>query len=728
MMGDARSREFDNVYLQGKKGAEGLGRLKLAEAGVGFKHSSTHQVVTIPAHDIHKFHWLRCARDFRLRIQRRNGEVYKVDGFPKDSYDSLSSAVKSLYHIPLEHKEVSLKGWNWGTTDFSGPNMSFMVSNRPAFEIPLTEVANTTQPSKNEVSVELVGPGRASEGDKRRQADILTEIRFFVPGMATASQVGETAEGKKQLKDKDDALETGQEDKEDGEIAVEDEELAVNDEGETISSASILYATIKQKADIDTQQSETIVTFLGLLCLTPRGRFEIDFHATFLRLRGKSHDYKILYTSIQRLFLLPKPDELHHMLVIELDPPLRQGQTRYPFLVFQFSNDEEVEQDLNLEDDVLAEKYEGKLQKSYDGPMYEVVTDVLKGLSGKKVIESKDTFKSSQGHEGIKCSLKANEAFFFPLATSILSIPKPCMHLPHSDIAAITFSRVGATAGSNALKTFEIRIEMRNSPDVQFSSIARTEADSLKQYFKSKKIKIQSDMAEEGRAVNYDEGSDMEQDAPAERRAIDYGGEDDSDESEDEDFVAESDSDVAEEFNEDYQSESDAEGGSDQGSGSDQEQSSSRKPKNDDEERPKSAKRKSSSSEKTEKTSERPKKKAKKEKDADAPKKALTSFMIYSKEKRPELMAADPSLGVKDVAKKLGQMWKEIDPAEKEKYEAKAKEAKDRYNEEMAEYKAKGGAGGSSGGSKAKGSTSSKPSKSKGQEKSEEFIEDSDAE
>ena len=148
--------------------------------------------------------------------------------------------------------------------------MSFMVSNRPAFEIPLTEVANTTQPSKNEVSIELVGPGRAGEGDRRQKSDTLTEIRFFVPGMATASQVGENAEGKKQLKDKEDALKADEGHKEDGEIAVDDEELAVNDEGETISSASILFETIKQKADIDVLHSETIVSFNGLLCITPR--------------------------------------------------------------------------------------------------------------------------------------------------------------------------------------------------------------------------------------------------------------------------------------------------------------------------------------------------------------------------------------------------------------------------------------------------------------------------
>lgn len=71
-------------------------------------------------------------------------------------------------------------------------------------------------------------------------------------------------------------------------------------------------------------------------------------HDSFLRLRGKSHDYKIMYTSIKRLFMVPKPDDLHWQFVVALDPPLRQGQTRYPHLVFQFEKEDEVDVEVNL--------------------------------------------------------------------------------------------------------------------------------------------------------------------------------------------------------------------------------------------------------------------------------------------------------------------------------------------------------------------------------------------
>lgn len=75
------------------------------------------------------------------------------------------------------------------------------------------------------------------------------------------------------------------------------------------------------------------------------------------------------------------------MFVIGLEPPLRQGQTRYPFLVFQFEKEDEIEVDLNLTPEDL-EKYNGKLDKSYDAPSYEVVGEVFSGLSDKKLITS----------------------------------------------------------------------------------------------------------------------------------------------------------------------------------------------------------------------------------------------------------------------------------------------------------------------------------------------------
>ena len=84
-----------------------------------------------------------------------------------------------------------------------------------------------------------------------------------------------------------------------------------------------------------------------------RGRFDVDMYENSFRLRGKTYDYKIQYEHIKKFMLLPKPDDLHMLIVIGLDPPLRQGQTRYPFLVMQFKREEEVIIELNMTEYVV---------------------------------------------------------------------------------------------------------------------------------------------------------------------------------------------------------------------------------------------------------------------------------------------------------------------------------------------------------------------------------------
>ena len=69
---------------------------------------------------------------------------------------------------------------------------------------------------------------------------------------------------------------------------------------------------------------------------------------TFMKLHGQTYDYKILYTHITRLFQLPKPDGRHVYFVVSLDPPIKQGQTRYPHLVMQFAKEEKLELPLNF--------------------------------------------------------------------------------------------------------------------------------------------------------------------------------------------------------------------------------------------------------------------------------------------------------------------------------------------------------------------------------------------
>ncbi|KAJ1540433.1 FACT complex subunit [Cladochytrium tenue] len=374
-------KTFENVYLGGQNGPQVetvafaysphalsdtaskhliLGKLRLADLGVGFQEAVSKKALTMAPKDIKRASWQRCARGYELRIETSNGLVHRFDGFQTESFDLLADLMERYYGVTLEPKEVSLRGYNWGKADFRGSTLNFQVQNRPAFEIPLAEVSNTATVGKNEVSIELVGPPQPPPNPEtgrrpRIREDALFEVHFYVPGMAVQSQVDESAAGKKIMREAAAAAAAAaaaprRDGEEEGEIRDDEDDPVYGEDGEALTAAAIFCETIKSRADVGVAHEESIVSFDEVLCLAPRGRYEMDMFETFFRIRGKSHDYRILFTSIKGLFLVPKPDDIHHMFVIQLDPPVRQGQTRYPFLIFQFDRDEETEATIKLDE------------------------------------------------------------------------------------------------------------------------------------------------------------------------------------------------------------------------------------------------------------------------------------------------------------------------------------------------------------------------------------------
>lgn len=115
----------------------------------------------------------------------------------------------------------------------------------------------------------------------------MVEIRFHVPGQSTrvkGSDVGSNGSD-------------------------------AEDDGDDISAAQAFHDAIKEKAELGHVSGDIILSFEEVLVLTPRGRYDVDMFPDFLRLRGKTYDYKIVYTSISRLFLLPK-DDLHILFIV----------------------------------------------------------------------------------------------------------------------------------------------------------------------------------------------------------------------------------------------------------------------------------------------------------------------------------------------------------------------------------------------------------------------------
>lgn len=157
-----------------------------------------------------------------------------------------------------------------------GSDLAFMVQDKVAFELPLRHVANSNIAGRTEVSLEFTPLGKGSKA----LGDEMMEIRFHVPGTQKSKATGSDAGSQKS-----------------------------DDEEDDISAAQVFHDTIKEKAELGQVSGDLILSFEEILVLTPRGRYDMDMSHDYLRLRGKTYDYKIMYNSISKLFLLPKDDQ-----------------------------------------------------------------------------------------------------------------------------------------------------------------------------------------------------------------------------------------------------------------------------------------------------------------------------------------------------------------------------------------------------------------------------------
>jgi len=266
-----------------------------------------------------------------------------------------------------------------------------------------------------------------------------------------------------------------------------------------------------------------------------------------MKFHGKTHDYKIAYESVSRLFQLPKPDQTHIYFIVAVDPPIRQGGMRYPHIVMSFSKDEKTSTAINLPADLKDKEEFKNLPEEFKGAeTYDVVSKLLRTLTKRK-ITTPGSFKSHSGASAVKCAYKANDGVLYPFERSFFFAHKPTLHLRFEEVSSVEFARVtaGATAQSN--RTFDLIIRTSDSAVHQFAGIQRQEYGSLFNFIQSKKIRIE----------NPDEGNDMGQIAAEVAAAV----EDEEDEEEDEDFMDEGgEEDVAEEFDSDVGDEDEAEG------------------------------------------------------------------------------------------------------------------------------------------------------------------------
>lgn len=527
------SSEYEKIYLNQSKLP---GRMRIADSGLGWKAQSVPGSTTkttpflLPSEELSSCYWSRGSRGYELRIDTKNKGVVILDGFDERDSTGLKHELSKNFQIQLETREHALRGWNWGKIQMARNELIFNIANKPAYEIPYSEISNTNLSGRNEVAVEmdLIHEGSTIE----RTGDELVEIKFYIPGTV------EPGDDEMDIDDAGNPEDAPKKEEQQGDEG--EDKVQTIKERKLKSKAELFVEELKTKADITQVVGKVMVSFAEVLFLTPRGRYDIDMYENFLRLRGKTYDYKLQYSQIQRIFSLPKLDGMHHLLILQVNPPLRQGQTKYTFLTLQFDEQEEIEVELNIDDEEFEEKFKGKINKAYSSSTHLVLSNLFKGFSERRVVQP-GTYQSKDGLPGISCSLKANEGHLYALEKCALFLTKPTVLIPYSEVGTITFSRVGQ---GSAQKTFDMEISTINGgPTHNFGNIDRAEQPLLESFFRSKNLKVRNDekIAQEMLA-----NAMAESDGEADLGSAD-------EESPDEDFEGASsdDSDVDEEYNSD---------------------------------------------------------------------------------------------------------------------------------------------------------------------------------
>ncbi|ELV14266.1 High mobility group protein B1 [Tupaia chinensis] len=80
----------------------------------------------------------------------------------------------------------------------------------------------------------------------------------------------------------------------------------------------------------------------------------------------------------------------------------------------------------------------------------------------------------------------------------------------------------------------------------------------------------------------------------------------------------------------------------------------------------------------------------KKFKDPNTPKRPPSAFFLFCSEYSPKIKGEHPGLPIGDVTKKLGEMWNNTGADEKQPYEKKAAKLKEKYEKDIAAYRARG--------------------------------------
>ncbi|KAL3628871.1 FACT complex subunit ssrp1 [Castilleja foliolosa] len=234
---------------------------------------------------------------------------------------------------------------------------------------------------------------------------------------------------------------------------------------------------------------EAVVTFDGIETHTPRGRHNVELHLSFLRLHGQANnnDFEIPYTSVARVFWLPKSYTPHTFVVLTLDPPIRNGEASYTHIVMQFGADDVIETTLRMSEDIYNSRYKDKLQLVHKGLIHQIFVTILSGLSDAKVTRP-GRFRSCYDSYAVKSSLETEDGYLYILEDSLFFLPNPPILILHEEIDYVEFER-HSDRGSN-MHYFDFLVRLKTQQEHVFRNISKNDYHVLFTFTSKKGLKI----------------------------------------------------------------------------------------------------------------------------------------------------------------------------------------------------------------------------------------------
>ena len=381
-----------------------------------------------------------------------------------------------------------------------GDQISFKTLDDEEFGINFSSIKNSNLYGRHEVEMNI------PLDDFNDNHDILCDIRFYIPEAIPEPEA------------EPENAEDGEEQNDDGKI----KEETVKAEFHT--KAEIIEKDIRKKSKIDENMGELVARVENLSLVVPRGKYTADLHMNNMKLHGSTFNYKILYQNVVKAFLLPNNDGIHYSLVLGFSKPLRQGNTKYPYIIFQFKISKRLELELNPPAETLSQIHKN-LKPAYSGPAYEIVAKLFKMIIGVNIIIP-GSFKTSQGYSSLKCTVGNQEGHLFMMNKSMIFIKKPVIYIRLGDVARIEFQRV---TGGLHMRGFDFEVVLKNGMSTIYSGADKRELDTVTAYFKKAGIPVKT--------INEMNNLDAELGMSDEENSI-VTEDRDGEEEEDDDFVA----------------------------------------------------------------------------------------------------------------------------------------------------------------------------------------------